>query len=72
MFVFLERQQFQKGLNLEYKTARETKIELFFTKVIYKLGTRESCDKHETQPPEVFCNKSAFRNFAKFTRKHLC
>ena len=26
----------------------------------------------EEQPPEVFCKKSVFRNFAKFTGKHLC
>ena len=24
------------------------------------------------QPPEVFCKKSALKNFAKFTGKHLC
>ena len=24
------------------------------------------------QPPEVFCEKSVLRNFAKFTGKHLC
>ena len=26
----------------------------------------------QKQPPEVFCNKGALRNFAKFTGKHLC
>ena len=26
----------------------------------------------QKQPPEVFCKKSVIRNFAKFTRKHLC
>ena len=26
----------------------------------------------EEQPPEVFCKKGVFRNFAKFTGKHLC
>ena len=26
----------------------------------------------EEQPPEVFCKKSVFRYFAKFTGKHLC
>ena len=26
----------------------------------------------EKQPPEVFCKKGVLRDFAKFTRKHLC
>ena len=26
----------------------------------------------EEQPPEVFCKEGVLRNFAKFTRKHLC
>ena len=26
----------------------------------------------EKQPWDVFCKKGALRNFAKFTRKHLC
>ena len=26
----------------------------------------------EKQPSDVFCEKGALRNFAKFTRKHLC
>ena len=26
----------------------------------------------QKQPPKVFCKKDAFRNFAKFTGKHLC
>ena len=26
----------------------------------------------QKQPPEVFCNKGALRNFAKFTGKNLC
>ena len=26
----------------------------------------------EEEPPEVFCEKSVLRNFAKFTEKHLC
>ena len=26
----------------------------------------------QKQPPEVFCKKSVLKNFAKFTRKHLC
>ena len=27
---------------------------------------------HQKQPPEVFYKKGVFRNFAKFTGKHLC
>ena len=27
---------------------------------------------HRSGRPEVFCNKGALRNFAKFTGKHLC
>ena len=26
----------------------------------------------QKQPPEVFCKKCVFKNFAKFTGKHLC
>ena len=26
----------------------------------------------QKQPPEVFCKKDVFRNFTKFTGKHLC
>ena len=26
----------------------------------------------QKQPPEVLCKKGVSRNFAKFTRKHLC
>ena len=29
-------------------------------------------NKHKKQPPEVFCEKAVFRNFAKFTGKRLC
>ena len=28
--------------------------------------------KLQKQPPEMFCKKGVFRNFAKFTGKHLC
>ena len=27
---------------------------------------------YQKQPPELFCKKRCFRNFAKFTGKHLC
>ena len=26
----------------------------------------------QKQPPEVFCKKGVFENFAKFTGKHMC
>ena len=26
----------------------------------------------QKQPPKLFCKKGVLRNFAKFTRKHLC
>ena len=36
---------------------------------------RRMVDRHmqiQKQPPEVFCKKRRFRNFANFTGKHLC
>ena len=27
---------------------------------------------HKSSRPDVFCEKGVFRNFAKFTGKHLC
>ena len=30
------------------------------------------CVFTQKQPPEVFCKKGVFGNFAKFTGKHLC
>ena len=32
----------------------------------------EPCNQKQKQPPKVFCKKRCFRNFAKFTGKHLC
>ena len=29
-------------------------------------------DEPQKQPPKVFCKKDGFRNFAKFTGKHMC
>ena len=29
-------------------------------------------NKNRSSRPEVFCKKGVLRNFAKFTRKHLC
>ena len=37
-----------------------------FPKTLY------SNNDYQKQPPEVFCKKVVLRNFAKFTRKHLC
>ena len=41
-----------------------------FLKNIHKKYYRKEISK--LQPPEVLCKKSALRNFAKFTGKHLC
>ena len=36
----------------------------------YNNGSNQ--DEPQKQPPKVFCKKGSFRNFAKFTGKHLC
>ena len=33
---------------------------------------RKTGPEQKRQPPEVFYEKGVLRNFAKFTRKHLC
>ena len=34
--------------------------------------TRTDIEHHRSSRPEVFCKNDVLRNFAKFTRKHLC
>ena len=43
-------------------------IALFFTRKVLV----SSNIKWQKQPPEVFCEEGALKNFAKFTEKHLC
>ena len=39
---------------------------------IFSESNQSSDTSKWKQPPEVFCKKSCFRNFAKFTGKHQC
>ena len=42
-----------------------------FYRVLNVLKTARN-NVSQKQPPEVFCKKSVFGNFANFTGKHLC
>ena len=58
-------------LNKEYlfqnKIYYLDKIYLCFSKIKFSKHTL-----YRTSRPEVFCKKAVFRNFTKFTGKHLC
>ena len=42
------------------------------TSVVAKCKRNTSVSKWRSSRPEVFCKKGVLRNFANFTRKHLC
>ena len=49
-----------------------TKEVMIFKNTEFNNVYPEPCNQKQKQPPKVFCKKRCFRNFAKFTGKHLC
>ena len=46
-------------------------VKLESMEIVFSETFKFECCKSQKQPPDVFCNKSVLRNFAKFVEKHL-
>ena len=62
-----------KAPSLESRFPRKIKVPDLDSRVrpmrwVSRLGSHQT----DMPPPEVFCKKGFFKNFAKFTGKHLC
>ena len=56
--------------SISKKNKYSSKFKIFnFTVLLHFIQVQQI---HQKQPPEVFYKKGVFRNFAKFTGKHLC
>ena len=55
-----------------YITFIDFKVTASYSKFNHTLGYDLNLAIHKSSRPEAFCKKGVYRNFAKFTGKHLC